>query len=147
MAWRTVSTTWVDDPPERARDTDGRATGGFELRLGGDDELLVRGPELFVGYLGQPRRSPEDWFATGDRATIDEDGWLTITGRLKDVIIRGGENVSVAAVEAVLEAHPSVRHAVVVGEPDPRLGERVVAVVEASEAPSGAMGPGLGRLL
>jgi cyclohexanecarboxylate-CoA ligase len=127
----TVTTTWADDPPERARDTDGRVTGGMEIRLGDDDELLVRGPELFVGYLGGPRRGPDEWFATGDRATISDDGWLTITGRLKDVIIRGGENVSVAVVEAVLEAHPSVRHAVVVGEPDDRLGERVVAVVEA----------------
>ena len=129
----TVTTAWEGDPPERARDTDGRATGGVELRLGEDDELLVRGPELFVGYLDQPRRDPDEWFATGDRAAISEDGWLTITGRLKDVIIRGGENVSVSAVEAVLEAHPSVRHAVVVGEPDERLGERVVAVVEADE--------------
>jgi cyclohexanecarboxylate-CoA ligase len=129
----TVATAWEGDPPERARDTDGRATGDVELRLGEDDELLVRGSDLFVGYLGQPRRDPDDWFATGDRAAISEDGWLTITGRLKDVIIRGGENVSVTAVEAVLEAHPSVRHAVVVGEPDERLGERVVAVVEADE--------------
>jgi acyl-CoA synthetase (AMP-forming)/AMP-acid ligase II len=73
------------------------------------------------------------WFGTGDRAAIDDEGWITITGRLKEVIIRGGENVSVAAVEATLEAHPSVRHAVVVGEPDDRLGERVVAVVEADD--------------
>ena len=129
----TVATAWADDPPERARDTDGRVTGEMEVRLGEDDELLVRGPELFVGYLGHERRAPDEWFATGDRASISEDGWLTITGRLKDVIIRGGENVSVTAVEAVLEAHPSVRHAVVVGEPDERLGERVVAVVEADE--------------
>ena len=76
----------------------------------------------------------DGWFHTGDRATIDADGWITITGRLKDVIIRGGENVSVSAVEATLEAHPSVRHAVVVGEPDERLGERVVAVVEADDS-------------
>ena len=132
----TVSTSHQGDPPERARDTDGRPTGVVQVRLGADDELLVSGPELFVGYddPGATAAAVTDgWFHTGDRATIDADGWITITGRLKDVIIRGGENVSVAAVEAVLEAHPSVRHAVVVGEPDERLGERVVAVVEADE--------------
>ena len=131
----TVATTWAGDPPARGRDTDGRPTGAVELRLGDDDELLVRGPELFVGYddpAATEAAVVDGWFRTGDRAVI-EDGWLTITGRLKDVIIRGGENVSIAAVEAVLEAHPAVRHAVVVGEPDDRLGERVVAVVEADD--------------
>jgi cyclohexanecarboxylate-CoA ligase len=128
----TVATAWAGDPADRARDTDGRATGVVELLLGESDELLVRGPELFVGYVGGGGMD-DGWFHTGDRAALSEDGWLTITGRLKDVIIRGGENVSVTAVEAVLEAHPSVRHAVVVGEPDQRLGERVVAVVEADE--------------
>ena len=132
----TVSTTHEGDPPERARDTDGRPTGVVEVRLGADDELLVSGPELFVGY-DDPEATEtavtDGWFHTGDRATIDAEGWITITGRLKDVIIRGGENVSVAAVEATLEAHPSVRHAVVVGAPDDRLGERVVAGVEADD--------------
>jgi len=130
----TVATAWAGDPAERGRDFDGRPTGAVELVLGDDDELLVRGPELFVGYLDRDDGLDEDgWFHTGDQATVDEDGWITITGRLKDVIIRGGENVSVAAVEATLEAHPAVRHAVAVGEPDERLGERVVAVVEADE--------------
>ncbi len=132
----TVATAWAGDPPERARDTDGRATGAVELRLGDDDELLVRGPELFVGYddpVATAAAVDDDgWFRTGDRAALSDD-WLTITGRLKDVIIRGGENVSISAVEAILEAHPAIRHAVVVGEPDDRLGERVVAVVEATE--------------
>jgi acyl-CoA synthetase (AMP-forming)/AMP-acid ligase II len=130
----TVATTHADDPPERCRNTDGRPTGDVRVRLGDDDELLVSGPELFVGY-DDPRATAsavtDGWFHTGDQATIDADGWITITGRLKDVIIRGGENVSVTAVETTLEAHPSVRHAVVVGEPEERLGERVVAVVEA----------------
>ncbi len=133
----TVATAHAGDPPERGRDTDGRATGDVRFRLGPDDELLVRGPELFVGYddpAATEAAVADGWFRTGDRATIDADGWITITGRLKDVIIRGGENVSVAAVEATLEAHPAVRHAVVVGEPDDRLGERVVAVVEVDGA-------------
>ena len=72
------------------------------------------------------------WFRTGDLATVDADGWLTIVGRIKDVIIRGGENISSAQVEGVLEAHPLVRQAVAVGYPDARLGERVCAFVVAS---------------
>ncbi|HEY5698581.1 MAG TPA: AMP-binding protein [Acidimicrobiales bacterium] len=133
----TVATAHADDPTERGRDTDGRATGEVQFRLGEGDELLVSGPELCAGY-DDPEATKaafiDGWFHTGDRATIDAEGWITITGRLKDIIIRGGENVSVAAVEATLEAHPSVRHAVVVGAPDDRLGERVVAVVAADEA-------------
>ncbi|HEY8060790.1 MAG TPA: AMP-binding protein [Acidimicrobiales bacterium] len=131
----TVATARVGDPPERGRDNDGRATGAVELRLGENDELLVSGPELCVGYddpTATGTAFTDGWFHTGDRATID-NGWITITGRLKDVIIRGGENVSVAAVEATLEAHPAVRHAVAVGEPDDRLGERVAAAVEAED--------------
>jgi cyclohexanecarboxylate-CoA ligase len=121
-------TTWVDgDEPERRADTDGRVVGSAELKLV-DGELCVRGPELFVGYLGGTRRQPDEWFCTGDLASID-DGWLTITGRLKDVVIRAGENISMSEVESVLEAHPTVRAAAVVGEPDDRTGERVVAVV------------------
>ncbi|HEY5888102.1 MAG TPA: AMP-binding protein [Acidimicrobiales bacterium] len=132
----TVATAHVGDPPERGRDNDGRATGAVELRLGEQDELLISGPELCVGYddpTATEAAFATGWFHSGDRATIDADGWITITGRLQDVIIRGGENISVAAVEATLEAHPAVRHAVAFGEPDDRLGERVVAAVEAED--------------
>lgn len=126
----TVATSHAGDPVEKGWETDGRATGAVELRVGDRDELLVRGPELFAGYLGDgDGRDPDGWFHTGDQAEIDDEGWLTITGRLKDVIIRGGENVAVAPVEATLEAHPLVRQAVVVGAPDERLGERVAAFV------------------
>ena len=75
------------------------------------------------------RRSPAGWFATGDLATIDDRGWLTIVGRKKDVIIRGGENIAAAEVEDVLVAHPTIREAVAVGYPDEQLGERVCAFV------------------
>jgi acyl-CoA synthetase (AMP-forming)/AMP-acid ligase II len=106
------------------------------VSLSNDGELLVRGPEMFVGYADAEQTRAAcargGWFRTGDLATIDPDGgWLTIVGRLKDVIIRGGENIATAEVEAVLEAHPSVRTAVAVGAPDDRLGERVVAYVVA----------------
>jgi cyclohexanecarboxylate-CoA ligase len=129
----TITTSTPTDKEERARQTDGRPDGEAEVRLGEDDELLVRGPELFAGYAdaAQTRAAVErgGWFRTGDKATIDPDGWVTIVGRLKDIVIRGGENISVAEVEAVLEAHPAVRQAVAVGYPDSRLGERLAAFV------------------
>jgi len=71
-------------------------------------------------------------YTYSDVATVDADGWLTIVGRIKDVIIRGGENIAAAEVEGVLEAHPIVRQAVAVGYPDERLGERVCAFVVTS---------------
>ena len=127
----TVTTTHSGDDSEHARTTDGRPTGVVELRVDDDSgELLVRGPELFVGYVGRDDAFDDDgWFHTGDIGSI-EDGWLTITGRLKDIIIRGGENIAIGEVEAVLEAHPCVRHAVALGVPHERLGEQVVAFVD-----------------
>jgi cyclohexanecarboxylate-CoA ligase len=128
----TVTTWHAGDPPARARTTDGRATGEVELRIAAGGEVQVRGPELFAGYTDRARNdaafAPGGWFRTGDRGMLD-DGWLTVTGRIKDVIIRGGENISCAEVEATCEAHPDVRHAVAVGEPDDRLGERVTVFV------------------
>ncbi|HEY5171437.1 MAG TPA: class I adenylate-forming enzyme family protein, partial [Acidimicrobiia bacterium] len=114
--------------------TDGHAIGEVELRVDDNGELLVRGPEVCVGYL-DPAQTAEaftsdGWFRTGDLAAIGASGAIEIVGRLKDVVIRGGENISTAEVEQVLEAHPDVRHAVAVGEADPLMGERVVAFVE-----------------
>jgi cyclohexanecarboxylate-CoA ligase len=144
----TVTTSTDDDPFEKARDTDGRAVGLVELRvtdpatgavLGTDErgELWVRGPEMFAGYVDSRQTAdviaPGGWFRTGDLATVDAEGWLRIVGRLKDVIIRGGENISASEVEAALEAHPAVRQAVVVGYPDPLMGERVAAYVVTAE--------------
>jgi cyclohexanecarboxylate-CoA ligase len=129
----TMTTSHVDDPVERGWYTDGRPVGDVEVRLGPRDELWVRGSELMLGYAdpGQTAQvmTEDGWFKTGDAARIDDDGWVTITGRIANVIIRGGENISAAEVEAALERHPAVRHAVVVGMPDARLGERVGAVV------------------
>jgi acyl-CoA synthetase (AMP-forming)/AMP-acid ligase II len=142
----TITTSLAADPPDRARATDGRATGAARLRIsdpatgaaraiGDVGELWLRGPELFVGYrdAAQTRAAiSRGWFRTGDLAMVDDDGWLTIVGRIKDIIIRGGENISAAEVERVLEAHPDVRQAVAVGAPDDRLGERVCAFVVTS---------------
>ena len=139
----TVTTCSWQDRMDRARDTDGHSVGDAEIRVvdpadgrvlapGQPGEVMVRGPELFVGY-GERAQTDEavrrGWFATGDLGTLDADGWLTIVGRLKELIIRGGENIASAEVERVLERHPEVRQAVVVGCPDRRLGERVAAFV------------------
>jgi cyclohexanecarboxylate-CoA ligase len=139
----TVTTSTPGDPPDRARDTDGRAVGSARLRVsdpvtgqprpdGEAGELWLRGPELFVGYIDASQTEAaitRGWFRTGDLATVDADGWLTVVGRIKDTIIRGGENIAAAEVEAILEQHPDVVQAVAVGYSDARYGERVCAFV------------------
>lgn len=140
----TVTTSTLEDDAELAATTDGRAVGDAELVVvsietgevvaaGERGELWVRGPELCEGYDDEVATAasftPDGWFKTGDLATLNSDGWLTIVGRAKDVIIRGGENIAAPELEAVLEAHPAVQQAVVVGYPDPRLGERVCGFV------------------
>ena len=131
----TITTTTPSDPVERGWTTDGRPVGDAQVQLAATGELLVRGPEVFDGYTDPAHTASafteDGWFRTGDTASIGGDGWVTITGRLGDVIIRGGENISAAEVEATLEAHHAVRHAVAVGYADPRLGERVAAFVVA----------------
>jgi acyl-CoA synthetase (AMP-forming)/AMP-acid ligase II len=129
----TITTWQPGDDPARARSTDGRPTGLVELRNEpSSGELQVRGPELFTRYLDDAQTidafTDDGWFKTGDIGALDGE-WLTITGRLKDIVIRGGENIAVAEVEGVLEAHRSVRQAVALGVPHERLGEQVVAFV------------------
>jgi cyclohexanecarboxylate-CoA ligase len=142
----TVTTSTWGDPPERAQETDGRAVGSAELRIvdpdtgrqvapGQPGELLLRGPELFCGYADPAQTDAamaRGWFRTGDLAIRDAEGWLTIIGRRKELIIRGGENIVPAEVERVLEAHPAIDQAVVVGYADDRLGQRVAACVMAN---------------
>jgi cyclohexanecarboxylate-CoA ligase len=132
----TIATSTPDDGADAARRHDGRAIGAVELRVDGRGELLVRGPEVCAGYVDAEQTAEafdaDGWFHTGDLATLD-DGWLTIVGRVKDVIIRGGENIAAHEVESVLEAHPAVAQAVAVGYPDDLMGERVCAFVVASQ--------------
>ena len=145
----TTTTSGPDDPVERDRSTDGRPMGEMELRItdpptgdglpaGAVGEIWVRGPEVFEGYIDRAATeaafAPGGWFRTGDLGFVDTGGWLTITGRTKDIIIRGGENISAAEVEAALESHPAISQAVAVGYPDDRLGQRVCAFVVATEA-------------
>jgi cyclohexanecarboxylate-CoA ligase len=139
----TLSTGRSGDDPERDATTDGVLIGpaevrvvdpatGNDVRAGDPGELLVRGPEMFSGYLETQFDgevfAPGGWFRTGDLATFDGE-YLTIVDRLKDVIIRGGENISAAEVEAMLASHPDVVEAACVARPDPLMGERVCAYV------------------
>jgi acyl-CoA synthetase (AMP-forming)/AMP-acid ligase II len=113
--------------------TDGDVLSGVEIRLADDGEILSRGPDLCVGYtdpaLTEAAFDAEGWYRTGDVGVIDEDGYLTITDRKADFIIRGGENISALEVEEVLLVLPGVAEAAVVAVPDTRLGERAAAVV------------------
>jgi cyclohexanecarboxylate-CoA ligase len=132
------------DPPERAWGTDGRALDGVTLRVADDaGRPLSPGEEgnfevhtdcLFEGYLNRPELTADavtrdGWYRTGDLARIDEGGYVRITGRVKDVINRGGEKVPVAEIEQLLHAHPAVREVAIVAMPDDRLGERACAFV------------------
>lgn len=142
----TVATSRTDDDIPVERRHDGRPVGDVELRIvdpdtgvdvpeGATGELWVRGPEVCVGYVSAADTAAaftrDGWFRTGDLGSLERGGWLTIVGRLKEVVIRGGENISTNEVESVLEAHPAVRAAVAVGYPDDVLGERVCAFVVA----------------
>ncbi len=118
--------------PDRPRGSSGRPLPLVELRIAEDGEILARTPGQMSGYWGRPGESPiddEGWLHTGDLGRIDADGYLFVTGRSKDMIIRGGENISPVQVEAALLRHPGVREAAVVGLPDEDLGEVVGAVV------------------
>lgn len=135
------------DPQDKIFNTDGRVLDGMELRIvdangheaqmGSEGRVQVRGPFLFRGYLGQIEKTLEefdgDWFDTGDLAMMDEEGYLRLSGRSKDIIIRGGENVPVAYVEDLLFQHPDINEVAVVGLPHPRLQEVAAAVVTLKE--------------
>jgi cyclohexanecarboxylate-CoA ligase len=128
----TLTTGRAGDDPERDATTDGRIIGDAELQIADNGELLARGPEMFVGYLDASLDAdafaPGGWFRTGDLATYDGE-YLTIVDRLKDIIIRGGENVSAQEVESLLVTHPDVAEAACVAAPDARMGETVCAFV------------------
>lgn len=108
--------------------------GGRELPLNQDGELAAKGPGIFAGYLKNPEENrksftKEGFFRTGDLARIDDSGNIRITGRIKDIIIRGGENISPAQVEELLISCPGVADAAVIGIQDKELGEKVCAYI------------------
>jgi long-chain acyl-CoA synthetase len=108
--------------------------GGSDARTGDVGELWVRGPNVVRGYWNRPAETSEaftgGWFHTGDLGYVDADGYVYVVDRLKDVVIRGGENVYCAEVENVLFQHPAVFDAAVIGLPDPVFGEEVAAVIQ-----------------
>jgi len=132
----------LDDDDQRAFTTDGCPLPGVELKVvdadgaelpsGQDGKLLVRAASNFGGYLNRPQWNGTDadgWFDSGDLARIDAQGYIRISGRSKDVIIRGGENIPVVEVEALLYRHPAVAQVAIVAYPDERLGERACAFI------------------
>jgi cyclohexanecarboxylate-CoA ligase len=139
----TLSTSPPDAPEDKRAGTDGQPIGAAEYRIVGDDganlpvgqvgELLVRGPELFPGYLADADNdgafTGDGWFRTGDLASADADGYVSIQGRKKDIILRGGENISAIEVENLLFEHPAIREVAIVAMPDPVLTERACAFI------------------
>jgi acyl-CoA synthetase (AMP-forming)/AMP-acid ligase II len=132
----------IDDPDDKKATTDGRPCPGTSLRVVLDDhecepgeegELRVKGPQVFIGYLDSSLDDDafddQGWFRTGDLGVIDRDGFVSITGRLKDIIIRKGENISAKEIEDLLHAHPRIADVAVIGLPDDASGERACAVV------------------
>lgn len=131
------SLTEPEKAHERSASTDGRAVNGVEILIADENlepmptgetgRLYFRGSQQFLGYYKKPDldgRGPEGWFDTGDLAYIDADQYIRIDGRSKDIIIRGGENVPVVDIEAILYSHPRITDAAIVGYPDTRMGER-----------------------
>ncbi|HFU9001452.1 TPA: medium-chain fatty-acid--CoA ligase [Escherichia coli] len=134
----------LDDPLSRFMHTDGYAAAGVEIKVvddarktlppGCEGEEASRGPNVFMGYFDEPELTAraldeEGWYYSGDFCRMDEAGYIKITGRKKDIIVRGGENISSREVEDILLQHPKIHDACVVAMPDERLGERSCAYV------------------
>jgi acyl-CoA synthetase (AMP-forming)/AMP-acid ligase II len=131
------------DPPEKFAGSVGRMAPGAELKVvafdgtiqppGGEGELLVRGPQRLKGYvdasLDADAFDDDGFFRTGDVGKVDDDGFVWITGRIKDIIIRNAENISALEIENVLVEHPAIADVAVIGVPDQRTGERACAIV------------------
>jgi acyl-CoA synthetase len=129
----SITGSLLDDPEEKRLTTDGRVLPGVEVRLDDDGQILSRGPDCFVGYVDPELTAQafdeDGWYRTGDVGVLDDDDYLTITDRISDVIIRGGENISAAEIEEQLMGMDQVAEVCVVAEPDERLGEHAAAVV------------------
>lgn len=139
-----ISMNTIRDPDDKLANTEGRLLPGMEIKIikpdgsrcgpGEAGEIRVKGPHLCVGFLdeqlNQTAFDSEGYFATGDLGFLDDGGWLTISGRLKDVIIRKGENISAKKIEDLLYQHPAIADVAVIGLPDAERGELACAVVQ-----------------
>jgi long-chain acyl-CoA synthetase len=148
----TGSTTSFNRPSDRKPLSVGKPIWGVQMRVGGPDdqplppgpdhigEILIRGHNVMTGYRNRPEATAATlkggWLHTGDLGYVDSDGFYFIVDRTKDLVIRGGYNVYPREIEEVLYAHPGIREAAVIGKPDERLGEEVVAVVVLDEGAS-----------
>jgi acyl-CoA synthetase (AMP-forming)/AMP-acid ligase II len=144
-----VTAMRYDDPPEKVVSTDGRAPEGVHLEIrdeegnavpaGKEGEIKFTSPGMLLGYWNDPEKTaatigPDGFFATGDLGRVDDDGFLRVTGRIKDIIIRGGLNISAREVEENAAMHPNVAAIAAVSMPDDRLGEKVCAFIVADGA-------------
>ncbi len=140
----TTTMCTVDDPPERSATSDGSALPGASVRIvdesgaevprGVEGDIAYSGPSHMLGYYRDPEQTaalftPDGYSRSGDLGVMDRDGYVRVTGRLKDIVIRGGLNISARELEDLLIEHPMVKDVAVVGMPDERLGEKVCAYV------------------
>ena len=129
----SITGSLLHEPQEKRNRTDGHVLPGVEIRLTDEGEIESRGPDRFIGYtdpdLTAAAFTPDGWYRTGDVGILDADGYLTITDRLADFIIRGGENISAVEVEDVLLGLDAIAEVSVVGQPDDRYGERAAAMM------------------
>jgi acyl-CoA synthetase (AMP-forming)/AMP-acid ligase II len=143
----SITGSLIDEPQIKRNRTDGHVMPGVEIRLSDDGEIFSRGPELCLGYtdpeLTAAAFDADGWYRTGDVGVLDDDGYLSITDRVADVIIRGGENISAVEVEDVLLRMDAIAEIAVVGVPDDKFGERTAAVVRVRD---GATAPSVADL-
>ena len=152
-----ITHTHRDDTAEDQSETIGQPMAQVEVKIvdidtnqvlpiGEQGEICARAYQAMLGYFDMPEATvvtlePDGWLHTGDLGTMDERGYLRITGRLKDMIIRGGENIYPREIEALLSEHPGVANAVIIGVPDEKWGEQVAAIIQpvsSEESPSPA---------
>jgi acyl-CoA synthetase (AMP-forming)/AMP-acid ligase II len=131
----SITVSYLDEPQDKRCMTDGHVIEGVEIRLGDDGEIFSRGPDLCLGYtdpeLTAAAFDSDGWYRTGDVGVLDADGYLSITDRVSDIIIRGGENISAQEVEELMLGMDAVAEVSVIAAPDDRLGEHAAAVVRA----------------
>lgn len=144
-----ATSSLIDDSVNLVASTCGRVMAGTELEVfsqdvigprGSEGEIVMKTPSLFLGYINQQEMyersfTPDGYFRTGDVGIVDDNGYLKITGRLKDIIIRGGVNISPVEIESALASHDKIARVAVVGQPDDRMGERICAVIQPAGTP------------
>ncbi|WP_028275154.1 AMP-binding protein [Arthrobacter sp. I3] len=144
-----ATSSLLEDSVDLVANTCGRVMAGTELEIikegvtaprGSEGEIVMKAPSLFLGYINQKEMyeksfTADGYFRTGDVGIVDDNGYLKITGRLKDIIIRGGVNISPVEIEGALASHDKIARIAVVGQPDDRMGERICAVIQPAGTP------------